>query len=218
MLMKPAMMTFSRLASVAPASITSASSRRIVSNASPMAWVPVAQADEIAMFGPVIPRWIAITPDAVSGRKYGRNIGATRSGPREASTRSCSMTRTTPPAAVPTTAPTRSASSSENSSPASATASRAATSANWTPRSIWRRSFGLAAPTAENSLTSAACWTSMSDGIEEGHRGDPVPTVDEAVPGLGDGVPERCDSPEAGDDDPPTHAYALLSVRGSGDR
>jgi hypothetical protein len=40
--------------------MTSASPRRMVSDASPSAWPPVAQADTVAKFGPVIPKLMAI--------------------------------------------------------------------------------------------------------------------------------------------------------------
>ena len=42
-------------ASLPPAIIVSASLRRIVSHASPIAWPPVAQADTVVKFGPTIP-------------------------------------------------------------------------------------------------------------------------------------------------------------------
>ena len=42
-------------ASEPPASMMSASSRRMVSYASPTAWPPVAHADTVAKLGPVMP-------------------------------------------------------------------------------------------------------------------------------------------------------------------
>ncbi len=54
-------------ASEPPASITSASSRRIVSHASPIAWPPVAHAETVAKFGPVIPKLMATCPEPTFG-------------------------------------------------------------------------------------------------------------------------------------------------------
>ena len=123
--MNPAKITGSMLASVPPATITSASSRRIVLNASPTAWLPVAQALATAMFGPSAPSAIATSPDAESGRKCGRNIGD--DPVRAALEQDCcwASIRSTPPAAVPMMTPTRSGHSRSTSSRASATASLA---------------------------------------------------------------------------------------------
>ena len=54
-------------ASVPPAIIISASPRRMISQASPRAWPPVAQADETEKFGPVIPNEMATWPAATLG-------------------------------------------------------------------------------------------------------------------------------------------------------
>ena len=154
MLMKPAKITGRMLASVPPASITSASSRAMVLSASPTAWVPVAQALATAMFGPSAPRAIATRPEAASGRKCGRNIGETRSGPRSSRIWCCESTLSTPPAAVPNTTPTRSAHSAAMSRPASALASFAATSANFALRSMCRRSLDEMCASGLKFLTS----------------------------------------------------------------
>ena len=63
-----------------PASITSASSRRIVSHASPIAWAPVAQADTVAKFGPSIPNAIATWPEPTFAMPIGMKNGLIRSG------------------------------------------------------------------------------------------------------------------------------------------
>src|SRR5438067_3294949 len=109
MLMKPATITGTIAASVPPAIMASASPRRTVSNASPMAWPPVAQADTTAMFGPIAPRMIARMPLAESVRKWGRKNGLTRSGPLSTRIRSCSSRRWTPPPPEPKMTPTWSA-------------------------------------------------------------------------------------------------------------
>ena len=44
--------------------MTSASPRRMISLDSPRAWPPVAQADTVVKFGPVIPNWMATWPGA----------------------------------------------------------------------------------------------------------------------------------------------------------
>ena len=120
-------------ASAPPATITSASPRRIISLASPMAWPPVAQADTVVKFGPVIPNWMAIWPAPMLGMPIGMRNGLIRSGPRRALIVKPSMSVPTPPSPVPRMTPVRSASSPSNrsGSPAWSSASRAATSPNW---------------------------------------------------------------------------------------
>jgi len=39
---------------------------------------------------------------------------------------------------------------------------------------------------------------------------DAAAAIDDAVPGLADGVPERCHHADAGDDDAPFHDQTLL--------
>ena len=120
-------------ASAPPATMMSASPRRMISLASPSAWPPVAQADTVVKFGPVIPNWIAIWPAPMLGMPIGMRNGLIRSGPRVALIVKPSMSVPTPPSPVPRMTPVRSASSPSNrsGSPAWSSASRAATSPNW---------------------------------------------------------------------------------------
>ena len=120
-------------ASVPPAIIVSASPRRIVSEASPIAWPPVAQADTVVKFGPVIPKLIAICPAPTFGMPIGMKNGLIRSGPRSALIEMPSTSVPTPPSPVPRITPVRSASSpsSRAGRPAWSIASRVATSPNW---------------------------------------------------------------------------------------
>ena len=78
MAMNPAWISGTMGASAPPASITSASSRRIVSKASPMACPPVAQAETTAMFGPCAPMAMATWPVALSASMFDRKNGLRR--------------------------------------------------------------------------------------------------------------------------------------------
>ena len=120
-------------ASVPPASMMSASSRRIVSQASPIAWAPVAQAETVAKFGPSIPNAIATWPEPTFGMPIGMKNGLIRSGPRSAMSRTLSNIVATPPRPDPRMTPVRSASgpSIRPGRPAWSSASRATTSPNW---------------------------------------------------------------------------------------
>ena len=51
--------------------MTSASPRRMISLDSPSAWPPVAQADTVVKFGPVIPNWMATWPAPMFGMPIG---------------------------------------------------------------------------------------------------------------------------------------------------
>ena len=64
-------------ASVPPATTTSASPRSIIRLASPIAWLPVAHADETLKPGPWAPSSIAIMPAAALGIIIGTNSGDT---------------------------------------------------------------------------------------------------------------------------------------------
>ena len=92
-------------ASVPPASMMSASARRMISLDSPMAWPPVAQADTVAKFGPVIPKLIATWPAPTLGMPIGMRNGLIRSGPRRALIEMPSTRVPTPPRPVPRTTP-----------------------------------------------------------------------------------------------------------------
>ena len=120
-------------ASVPPASMMSASSRRIVSHASPIAWAPVAHAETVAKFGPSIPNAIATCPEPTFAMPIGMKNGLIRSGPRSAMSRTFSNRVQTPPSPEPRMTPVRSASapSIRPGRPAWSSAWRATTSPNW---------------------------------------------------------------------------------------
>ena len=117
-------------ASAPPAIITSASPRRIVSEDSPIAWPPVAHADTVVKFGPVMPKLIAIWPAPVFGMPIGTRNGLMRSGPRSTFAVMPSTSVPTPPRPVPRITPVRSARSPSKraGNPAWSSAWRAATS------------------------------------------------------------------------------------------
>ena len=69
------------IASAPPAIITSASPRWMILMASPIAWLPVAQAVTTEEFGPLAPKRIEISPEAMLTMSIGMKNGETRSGP-----------------------------------------------------------------------------------------------------------------------------------------
>ncbi len=98
-------------ASDEPAIIRSASPRRMVSQASPRAWPPVAHADETAKLGPSAPKTMDAWPAARFGIAMGMKKGLIRSGPFSMPTSTCSAKVIPPPMPVPRMTPVRSASS-----------------------------------------------------------------------------------------------------------
>ena len=123
------------VASVPPASIMSASPRRIVSQASPMEWPPVAQAETTPKLGPCGPKMMADHAGREVADRHRdqerRHAVRVRARPSAAPGRpgsGCRRCRSR------STTPVRSASSPSRraGSPAWSIAWRAATSANWT--------------------------------------------------------------------------------------
>src|SRR5438034_8422221 len=78
---KPAIVSGMMMASAPPAIMTSASPRWMSRRASPIAWLPVAQAVMTAEFGPFAPKRIDTSPDAMFTIIIGMKNGDTRSGP-----------------------------------------------------------------------------------------------------------------------------------------
>ena len=79
---KPAWPTSRSGASVEPVMTAMQSPRRIASAASPMLWVPVAQADTTHMLWPMAPVSMAIIPEQLSTRALAMKKGADRAGAR----------------------------------------------------------------------------------------------------------------------------------------
>src|SRR6185312_16888814 len=140
--------------SVPPAMITSASSRLMTSAASPIEWVPLAQAETMQWLTPRAPNMVAMWLVGVSISMFGSQCGDTRPGPRSSSTCCSSMIRGSPPAALPRMTPVRVG--SVTSKPASFSASTAAVTAKCTSRLTLRASLAAIAIVASKSLTSAA--------------------------------------------------------------
>src|SRR3954471_4016199 len=134
--------------------ITSASSRLITSAASPIEWVPLAQAETMQWLMPRMPNMVAMWLVVVSISMLGSQWGETRAGPRSSSTCCSSMIRGSPPAALPRMTPVRVG--SVTSKLASLNASTAAATPKCTSRLTLRISLGDIAAAGSKSLTSAA--------------------------------------------------------------
>src|SRR2546427_1441673 len=119
---KPAMVSGTTMASAPPAIITSASPRWIRRKASPSAWLPVAQAVTTAEFGPLAPKRIETSPDAMLTMSIGMKNGETRSGPFSMSILCASRSEEMPPMPEPMSTPKRVPSSRTGSRPESSTA------------------------------------------------------------------------------------------------
>ena len=126
------------VASVPPASITSAWPRRITSVASPRAWLPDAHAVEMQESGPFRPSSIDTWAAAMLPITIGMNSGEARSGPRSATSRVCSTKVASPPMPLPTSAPIRERFASVTARSASSRAIRPAATASWAKRSMRR--------------------------------------------------------------------------------
>ncbi len=115
-------------ASVPPATTTSASPRSIMRFASPIAWLPVAHADDTLKPGPWAPSAIAIMPAAALGIIIGTNSGDTARTPPVSGSwnlRHSFSSVSSPPTPVPISTARRSGSTSPGR-PASAVACAAA--------------------------------------------------------------------------------------------
>ena len=77
----PAIVSGMMIASAPPAIMTSASPRWMSLRASPIAWLPVAQAVMTEEFGPFAPKRMDTSPDAMLTIIIGMKNGDTRSGP-----------------------------------------------------------------------------------------------------------------------------------------
>src|SRR3989442_2452252 len=110
------------MASAPPAIITSASPRWIGRKASPSVWLPVAQAVTTAELGPLAPKRIETSPDAMLTMSIGMKNGETRSGPFSMSILCASRSEEMPPMPEPMSTPKRVPSSLAGSRPDSSTA------------------------------------------------------------------------------------------------
>src|SRR6266403_1426208 len=119
---KPAMVSGTTMASAPPAIITSASPRWISRKASPSAWLPVAQAVTTAEFGPLAPKRMETSPEAMLMMSIGMKKGETRSGPFSMSCLWASRSEEMPPMPEPISTPKRAPSTLAVSRPESSTA------------------------------------------------------------------------------------------------
>ena len=137
----PAMVSGMMIASAPPAIITSASPRSMRRAASPRAWLPVAHAVTTDELGPLAPKRIEISPEAMLTISIGMKNGETRSGPLALSTSWVSSSVVIPPIPDPTSTPKRVPSTLPTSSPESSTAITAQAIAYFKKGSSFRSSF-----------------------------------------------------------------------------
>ena len=116
---KPPMPTGTMAASAPPANITCASPILMVRQASPMAWFAVAQAEQVAKFGPRRLLYIENRPEAMLLMSMGIMNGESRPGPRSSKILCCSMVVARPPMPEPMMTPISSRFSLSSSRPES---------------------------------------------------------------------------------------------------
>ena len=103
--LKAATPTRVMLASAPPANMTSAWPRRMISVASPRAWLPEAQAVETQDSGPFSPSSIDTWAAAMLAITQGMKSGDTRSTPRSSARSVWEPKLSRPPMPLPTSAP-----------------------------------------------------------------------------------------------------------------
>jgi len=130
MAQKPPMPMGTTVASAPPASITWASPILMVRQASPMAWLAVAQAEQMAKLGPRKLKYIETTPDAMFEISMGIMNGDSRPGPRSSKIFNCSLVVCKPPMPDPRNTPISSQFSLARSRPESCNALHAAKTPN----------------------------------------------------------------------------------------
>mmetsp|Transcript_23715 Transcript_23715/g.51129 ORF Transcript_23715/g.51129 Transcript_23715/m.51129 type:complete len:215 (-) Transcript_23715:280-924(-) len=155
-LLKPAKPSGVIVASLPPASITSASPYWMYLSASPSAWVPVAHALTMPKLGPMAPRSMAIIEPAVFPMMDGRRKGVMRLGPLLNRISQLCSTAERPPTPEPTSTPNRFGSKVLASSFASSRQILAAPIARCEYRSCLLASFGSQYFVTSKSRTSAA--------------------------------------------------------------
>ncbi len=136
--------------------MTSASTRWMCLSASPIAWLPVAQAVTTAEFGPFAPKRMDTSPDAILTIIIGMKKGDTRSGPFSRSVSWLESRVWIPPIPEPISTPKRSPFTFAMSSPASSTAITLQAIAYWRNWSRRRASFLSTYFSGSKFRTSAA--------------------------------------------------------------
>ena len=175
MLLNPAITTGWSAASVPPAIARSASPRRIISYASPMAWPAVAQALTAPNEGPCAPKWIAVSPAAMLPIAAGTRKGEMRDGPRSAKIAACSKIVTAPPRPEPMIVAVDSAAAplKRGGNPAEASASAVAVIANWLKRSRRLICFASSRSDGSNPCTWPPKFTSWPSRFNPSRRRTP---------------------------------------------
>lgn len=119
MAQKPPMPTGTIAASLPPANIITASPILIARHASPIAWLAVAQAEQVAKFGPRRLLYIENRPLAMLLMSIGIMKGDNRLGPRSNSTFTWAVVVSSPPMPEPRMTPISSRFSLSSSAPLS---------------------------------------------------------------------------------------------------
>src|SRR6266498_1363277 len=162
---KPPMPMGTMVASLPPANMTLASPILMVRQASPTAWVEVAQAEQVARFGPRS-LWNMLTnPEAMFKMSIGIMKGERRPGPLLSRMMCWSAVVSRPPMPEPMNTPISSRSAWFKSRPESSNACQAACTPNWAKRSERRASLAEGkAGAGSNPLTSPAMRVSKGAG------------------------------------------------------
>ena len=164
MAQNPPMPTGTIVASAPPAKMICASPILMVRQASPRAWLEVAQAEQVAKLGPRSLWYIENRPEPMLRMSMGIMNAESRSGPRSSRTLHCSETVCKPPMPEPMNTPTSSRFTLSRSRPESRKACQPACTANCAKRSVRRISLGDgSAGRGSKSFTSAAIWQSNCD-------------------------------------------------------
>src|SRR5262245_7514417 len=162
---KPPMPMGTMVASLPPANMTWASPILMVRQASPMAWVAVAQAEQVATLGPRNLWNMLNRPEAILRISIGIMNGESRPGPLFKRIECCSAVVSRPPIPEPMKTPIWSRSTLFKSRPESIRACHAACTPNWAKRSERRASLGEGkAGEASKCFTSPAICVSKGAG------------------------------------------------------
>ncbi len=197
-------------ASDPPAIITSASSRRMISNASPMACADAEQAVHVAEFGPLALNRMETWPAARLMMEAGMKNGEMRRGP-PCMNAWCSRSMVpNPPMPDAMNTPTRVEMSSVTDNPASSIANCEAAMANWMKTSIFLTSFLSMNFSGSKLLDLAGDARGELRRIEMRDRPDAAASGAERIPVRLCAYSKRRHQADARDDDSPAQTPSAV--------